>query len=314
MSKGASEKVSRELAFLEALDSIHADVDTSEIAEIHDWSRAVRGKFHGAYVKELSRLSRLKTGLLSVLGRPIVANVPGSSSEGVSGVDLGASSNVASHGNVQYSQMAIPQLIAVCTSESSEAAWSEFVRRSRPVITAAITKAVRRFRNASHELVDDLIQEAFLKLCRDNFRALRGIAIAHENAFYGFLKVVAANVAVNHFRTTDAFKMGGGDELRAPGASRVFSEYELSHGASSKLEREILLEEIDTILRAREHEPNFGRDYAIFWLYYSQGLTAKEISALPDVNLGIKGVESTLLRLTRQIRVALTQKGETAAE
>src|SRR4051812_3854788 len=48
MSKGASEKVSLELAFLEALDSIHADVDTSDIAEIHDWSRAVRGKFHGA--------------------------------------------------------------------------------------------------------------------------------------------------------------------------------------------------------------------------------------------------------------------------
>jgi RNA polymerase sigma-70 factor (ECF subfamily) len=310
MSKRVSEEAFLELTFLAALDSTRADVDTSEIAEIQDWSGAVRGKFHDASVKELSRLSRLKTGLLSVLGRPIVANVPGSSSEGVSGVDLGASSKVASHGNVQYSQMAISQLIALCTSESSEAAWSEFVRRSRPVITTAITKAVRRFRNASHELVDDLIQEAFLKLCRDNFRALRGIAIAHENAFYGFLRVVAANVAVNHFRATNAFKMGGGDELRAQEASRIFSEYELSRGASSKAEREILLEEIDMILRTHEHEPNFGRDYAIFWLYYSQGLTAKEISALPDVNLGIKGVESTLLRMTRQIRSALTQRSK----
>jgi RNA polymerase sigma-70 factor (ECF subfamily) len=305
MSKHVSKAASLELTFLAALESIYADVDTSEIAEIKDWTGAVRGKFYGASIKGPSRLSRLKASLLSALKRPRAADAPGPSSKGIGG----ASGNITSHGSVQYSQMAIPQLVAVCTSESNEEAWSEFVRRSRPVITAAITKAVRRFRNASHELVDDLIQEAFLKLCRDNFRALRGIAIDHENAFYGFLKVVAANVAVNHFRTTDAFKMGSGDALRAPEASRIFSEYELSRGASSKVEREILLEEIDTILSTHEHEPNFGRDYAIFWLYYSQGLTAKEISALPDVNLGIKGVESTLLRLTRQIRVALTQKG-----
>src|SRR5690349_5932704 len=58
MSKRVSEEAFLELTFLAALDSARADVDTSEIAEIQDWSGAVRGKFHGASVKELSRLSR----------------------------------------------------------------------------------------------------------------------------------------------------------------------------------------------------------------------------------------------------------------
>jgi RNA polymerase sigma-70 factor (ECF subfamily) len=83
-----------------------------------------------------------------------------------------------------------------------------------------------------------------------------------------------------------------------------------SRDASSGPEGKILLEEIDTILKVHAHEPNFERDRAIFWLYYRTGLTAKAIAALPGVKLSAKGVESTLLRLTRQIRVALTQKGE----
>jgi RNA polymerase sigma-70 factor (ECF subfamily) len=81
--------------------------------------------------------------------------------------------------------------------------------------------------------------------------------------------------------------------------------HEMSDYISSELEREILLREIDGILKTLSHEPNFERDHAIFWLYYSQGLTAKEIAALPDIKLGVKGVESVLLRLTRRLKVAL---------
>lgn len=294
MSKGTSEKVSLELAFLELLDIVHADVDTSEIAEIQDWSRAVRGKFYGVAVKDASGLSKRS---------PNATNEPVSSPRGVSGIVLGGSSNVASYRSVQYSQMAIPQLVAVCKSESNEGAWTEFVRRFQPLIAAMIAKVARRFGKISHELVDDLTQETFLKVCHDNLRALRGVATAHENAFYGFLKIVATHTVQDYFRSAAACKRGGAYELEAPIEAP---------NASSALEREILLQEIDSILKTLSHEPNFERDHAIFWLYYSQGLTAKEIAALPGVKLSVKGVESTLLRLTREIRVSLTQKGEKA--
>jgi RNA polymerase sigma-70 factor (ECF subfamily) len=307
MSKRVSEKASLELTFLAALDSAHADVDTSEIAEIQDWSGAVRGKFHGASVKEPSRLSRLQAGLMSVLRRSKGANAPGFSSGSISGVVLGASANMASQGSLQYSQMVTPQLIAACTSEPIEAAWREFTRRFQPLIAAVILKVVRRFGNASPELVDDLCQETYLKLCKDNCRALRSVATAHESAIFAFLKVIATNTAQDYFRSVASSKSGSGKALVA---KSVFLEHGLSRGASSELEREILLEEIDKELKTHAHEPNFERDYAIFWLHYSQGLTSAQIAALPGVRLTVKGVESTLLRLTRQMRVALTQKGE----
>ena len=153
MSKRVSKAASLELTFLAALDSMHADVDSSEIGEIQDWSRAVRGKFHGVAVKDTSDPSKRS---------PTATNEPISSPRGV-----GGSSNAARHGSVQYSQMAIPQLIAVCTSEPSEGAWSEFVRRFQPLIVTVITRVVRRFGNVSSELVDDLTQDVFLKLCHD---------------------------------------------------------------------------------------------------------------------------------------------------
>jgi RNA polymerase sigma-70 factor (ECF subfamily) len=68
----------------------------------------------------------------------------------------------------------------------------------------------------------------------------------------------------------------------------------------------ILMGQIERCLAKLVSEPNFARDHAIFWLYYRQGLTAKAISQLPDITLGVKGVESTLLRLTRFVKACLT--------
>jgi hypothetical protein len=44
---------------------------------------------------------------------------------------------------------------------------------------------------------------------------------------------------------------------------------------------------------------------SIFWFFYEQGYTAKEISLLPAVGLTVKGVEAALLRLTRHVREKL---------
>jgi RNA polymerase sigma-70 factor (ECF subfamily) len=295
MSKGASDAASLELAFLAALDTIRANVDTSEIGEIQDWSRAVRGKFHGAAVKDASDLSKRS---------PNAIDEPGPSSWGVSGTVLSASSNMASHGSVQYSQMAIPQLIAACTSESNEVAWHEFIRRLRPLIAGVIVKVALRFGKVSQALVEDLSQEVYLRLWSDQGRALMSVEGYHEYAFFGLVKVTAANTTQDYFRRRLSSKAGSGNTP----ADHVFMEHESSRGSSYHPERKVLLEEIDRILKTHKHEPNFARDYAIFWLYYRNGLTAKAIAALPGIKLTVKGVESTLFRLTGQIRLALTQR------
>lgn len=40
----------------------------------------------------------------------------------------------------------------------------------------------------------------------------------------------------------------------------------------------------------------------IFWLYFRQGMSAKEIASLPTIGLGAKGVGSVIERLKHAIR------------
>lgn len=68
-------------------------------------------------------------------------------------------------------------------------------------------------------------------------------------------------------------------------------------------ERGILLRELDALLcRLLAAGPQLERDRRIFWLYYRVGLAASAIAALPSTGLTTKGVESTILRLTRLLR------------
>jgi RNA polymerase sigma-70 factor (ECF subfamily) len=75
----------------------------------------------------------------------------------------------------------------------------------------------------------------------------------------------------------------------------------------------MLISEITTCLNKQRNDPNFPRDSAIFWLYYQQGWTAKDISELPYIDLQVKGVESALLRLTRIVRACLGGSRGTAS-
>ena len=68
------------------------------------------------------------------------------------------------------------------------------------------------------------------------------------------------------------------------------------------MEQEILLRQIDSCLQSYGEGPIQERDRTVFWLYYRQGLTAKEIAALPSTGLTVKGVESAILRLKSLVR------------
>ena len=43
-------------------------------------------------------------------------------------------------------------------------------------------------------------------------------------------------------------------------------------------------------------------DRMIFWLYFRQGMSTKEIASLPTIGLGAKGVGSVIERLKHAIR------------
>ena len=73
-------------------------------------------------------------------------------------------------------------------------------------------------------------------------------------------------------------------------------------------------DQVQKILETLSPSETYDRDVAIFWFFYEQGYTAKEISLLPSVGLTVKGVEAVLFRLTRYVREKLGLKEPKAGD
>jgi RNA polymerase sigma-70 factor, ECF subfamily len=202
-------------------------------------------------------------------------------------------------------ELSAQELVQLCHDYNQKAAWEEFVRRYQPTIARVVTRSIRHWTIPSPSLVDDLVHDTYMKLMANGLRALREFDFEHENAVFGFLKTVASNVVTDHFRNLYSKKRGSGLEDLSLEEASVFAP--ASQGSTRQVDREILLHEIDEVLKSQTSEPNFVRDYSIFWLYYQHGFTAKAISRLPSVQLTVKGVESTLLRLTKLVRARMTR-------
>jgi RNA polymerase sigma-70 factor (ECF subfamily) len=197
--------------------------------------------------------------------------------------------------------------VRACAEKGEARAWEEFIRRFNKLLATVVMRTARRWGEATPQVVDDLIQEAYLKFCADRCRLLREFRPQHPDAIYGFLKVVAANVVHDHFKAQRASKRGASEALPLreeiePGARNG------SSGSSEAIERGILLAQVDDVLLRRVPEPGRGRQRMIFWLYYRDGLTTRAIAALPFVELSTKGVESAIHRLTRLVRNELVER------
>jgi len=201
--------------------------------------------------------------------------------------------------------MSLDELILKCARSGDAAAWQEFVGRFHELIASVVLRTSRRWGSESPSLVDDLIQETYLKICSDSKRILGEFSPQHPEAFYGFLKVVTANVVHDYFRSARSQKRGQGqievpaDDVVAVGPSE----------AAEHIHRDILLKEVDNALVLASSKDDLKRDRTIFWLYYRYGFTAPAIACLPSINLSVKGVESVIHRLTALIRQRLTERG-----
>lgn len=193
------------------------------------------------------------------------------------------------------------RLLELCL-QRDEGAWHEFVHRFQPLIAAVVIKTLRRCMNPRSTLIDDLVQETYLKLCSKNFKALRRFECRHENSLAGFLKVVASNVTQDYLRGFLSKKHGSG---KAEDQIDETSPKHLVANSSELMERQIVLSQIALCLERESSEANFKRDCTIFWLHYRHGLTAEAISQYPGIGLSVKGVESALFRLTKLLRIKL---------
>jgi RNA polymerase sigma-70 factor (ECF subfamily) len=192
-------------------------------------------------------------------------------------------------------------LIKECVGSNNEAAWAEFIRRFQPLIAKVVGRTARRYwpQTPSH-LLDDLTQETYLKLCVDECRQLRQFQSRHQDSIYGFLKVVAASVVLDHFKSELALK-------RDASQTEALSEQtplDRSAVGGSRLSMEdlVALRQIDEIVGKLYIGEILVRNRAIFWFHHRDGMTAQAIASIPWIGLNTKGVETALRRMTHLIQ------------
>lgn len=201
----------------------------------------------------------------------------------------------------RYSSLSLTEIICLCADEGGDEAWKEFVFRVQRPISLTIMRTASRWGQPSRSLVEDLVQVTYLKLWEGGCSLLRDFAIQRPDAILGYLKKTAANATHDHFKHGHS-QSSGGDEPHISTSDVDPQAGDQAHGSEHKITFGIFLDEIDACLTRCSAAPEQERDRMIFWLYFRQGMSAKEIASLPTIGLGTKGVGSVIERLKHGIR------------
>jgi len=204
----------------------------------------------------------------------------------------------------RYSSLSLVDVVGLCAGSCDDDAWWEFVSRVHKPICLTVLRSATLWGEPSRTVVEDLVQTTYLKLWEDNCRRLHEFALVHPDAILAYLKRVAANATHDYFKHHCSQSSGGSN----PHLSTADVDPEAGQdmqGSQHQIDYTLFLQEIDAYLRHGLPGPDVERDRMIFWLYFRQGMSTKEIASLPTVGLTAKGVSSVLERLKRSIRQQL---------
>jgi RNA polymerase sigma-70 factor (ECF subfamily) len=202
---------------------------------------------------------------------------------------------------MRYSSLPLKDVVCLCADGRDDDAWAEFVSRVGKPISLTVMRTASLWGDASHSLVEDLVQVTYVKLWEDGCRLLRDFAVQHPEAILGYLKKTAANTTHDHFKHLHSQSFGGQQPHVSTSDVDPEAGKEVS-GSQESIAFGVLVNEIDGYLKRGLTGPDQERDRMIFWLYFRQGMSTKEIASLPTVGLGAKGVGSVIERLKHCIR------------
>lgn len=196
------------------------------------------------------------------------------------------------------------ELVQRCLTSGTPEEWNEFVRRFQRPIALTAMRIARKWGIVSPARIEDLVQEVLLKLCINDRRLLRNFVPREPDSIIGYLKIVSANVTRDHLRSEQTLKRGGGLLIAVDDPETVEGRSRIAH-KNSDIEGALQLREIEDALRSIIPTVITERDRTIFWLYFRQGFSARDIGEIKSLGLTVKGVESSIHRTTRELRTRL---------
>ena len=204
-------------------------------------------------------------------------------------------------GPMLYSSLSLKDVVCLCAGPRDDEAWEEFVSRVGKPISLTIMRMARLRGEPSRSLVDDLVQETYLKLWEGGCCLLRNFAIQHPDAILGYIKITAANTTRDYFKHLHS-ESAGGDKPHVSTSDVDPEAGKDVHGSQERIAFAVFLKEIDEHLKHCLTGADQERDRTIFWFYFRQGMSTKEIASLPTMGLTAKGVGSVIERLKHDIR------------
>lgn len=196
----------------------------------------------------------------------------------------------------------LAQVLKECLKNARRGQWDAFVEMAQPIVASAVIRTLSRFSKPDRDLVDDLVQDTFVKLCADDFRVLRSFRAEDTLSLCAYLRMVASSTTLDHLRSQGAKKKGGGQLQTA--VEDLESVLVAPGNPLKTIEQKLLIERVEGCL-----ERQSDRDRRIFWLYHRHGYTPQNIAALPGIAVEPRGVETVLYRLTRAVRDCFRKAG-----
>lgn len=188
-----------------------------------------------------------------------------------------------------------------CKADPGDAcAWEQLLLAIWPMLKQVAGRVMRQWDVAGEEQRLDLCQEICLKLSQ-SIGSIPPGAMQEDSSADAYLRALAANAARDVLRAQHARKRG--EHATVALEDRLPA---LAADLGMEPERMALLGQVNSLLEGS------ARDRAAFWLYYRQGLTAKEIASIPWVGLTVKGVESLLYRMVDGVRARMAPRSRTA--
>ena len=108
-------------------------------------------------------------------------------------------------------------------------------------------------------------------------RLLREFAHRDLDAVLGYIKTIAVNIVHDHFRSVRAAARGAQAEQIEQDDPVIDDR--------SVIERNLTIDQIEKVLTEATAGDDQEKQRTVFWLYYRQGLTAKQIAAIPTIGL-----------------------------
>lgn len=187
----------------------------------------------------------------------------------------------------------LASVVRQCLETGGPDAWAALIHFVQPLFARIAYRVANEWSHPTAQDLDDVVQDIYLKLFANRCEALRKVPLSSEQSALAYLKVTAANCARDHFRTVYAGKR---DLRKNVDTCDENTRLDIFANAQRGIERSVLLRQLDNNLEAD------SRNRAIFWLYYRDGFSAREIAEISSFGLTIKGVESVLHQLTTSLR------------